>query len=193
MKQFKRRLSFAPLALLILAGVAQADTPLNVIGQDTAKPKIENKVAIEDMGWMDRNKMDKQLSKINDLTQTKLGSPLRKNYSDLDTLQRLVDKSLVDPKDADTQQAMGIAMGEVFLADFPHTLEWKIYRDNLGRSRALCAKGTQQCLFPVTMLSRRMEVGSKPNVRKIYNDAVNMMAEFLPKMPYGGEVLHALK
>lgn len=186
-----RLLTLCTLALCLTP--AFADTPLNVISESAPKVQPENKVTIEDLGWMDRNQMDKQLSKISALTQTKLGTPLRQNLSDLDTLQRVVDKELVSQSDSDTQQAMGVAMGNVLLADFPHTLEWKVYRDSLGRSRALCAKGTQQCFFPVTMLSRRMEVGSKPNVRKIYNDAVDMMAEYLPKMPYGGEVLHALK
>jgi len=181
-------------ATLLTASLqAWADTPLNIISESAPKPKVENKVAIEDLGWMDHNKMDQQLRKVDELTLSKLGTPLRKNYSDLDTLQRLIDKELVPQDDLDTQQAMGIALGNVLLADFPHTLEWKVYRDNLGRSRALCVKGTQECFFPVTMLSRRMEVGSKPNVRKIYQDSVAMMAEYLPKMPYGGEVLHTLK
>ena len=157
MKSTKSKLKLISVAFMFAVGLVQAETPLNVISQSAPKPQVDNKVAIEDLGWMDHNKMDKQLSKVNDLTQTKLGAPLRKNYSDLDTLQRLVDKGLVDQKDTDTQQAMGVAMGNVFLADFPHTLEWKVYRDNLGRSRALCVKGTQQCMFPVTMLSRRME------------------------------------
>lgn len=47
--------------------------------------------------------------------------------------------------------------------------------------------------LPVTMLSRRMEVGSAPDVRKIYQDAIEMMAEYLPKVPYSeGEILYRL-
>ncbi len=141
---------------------------------------------------MDKNRMDQETTKINELTQTKLGTPLRRDLSDLSTLQRIVDKELVATDNFELQQAMGVVLGNVMLADFPNTLEWKIYEDELGRSRALCARKTNDCLFPVTMLSRRMEVGTKPNVRKIYDDALLRMEKHLPKLPYDGGIMYRL-
>lgn len=170
---------------------AQVNSPLNI----TTQAPIEQKdptLTITDIDWMDKNKMDKEIALVSELAQTKLGMSLRKDLSDLRTLQRIIDMELVTRDDFKTQQAMGVVMGNVFLADFPHTLEWKIYRDKEGRSRALCVKGTQECMFPVTMLSRRMEVGTKPDVQKIYNDAIAMMANYLPQMPYGGGIMYRL-
>ena len=174
-----------------LATQAQVDSPLNI----TTQAPIEQKdptLTITDIDWMDKNKMEKEIALISELVQSKLGASLRKDLSDLNTLQRIIDMNLVERDDFKTQQAMGVVMGNVFLADFPHTLEWKIYRDKEGRSRALCVKGTQECMFPITMLSRRMEVGSKPDVRKIYNDTIARMANYLPQMPYGGGVMYRL-
>ncbi len=192
----KRFTHVAPLLLasLWLAANTQAQTqsPMNI----TRTAPVETRdptTSLEDIGWIDRSKMDKEISKINELAQSRLGASLRRDLSDLDTLQRIIDGNLVKREDYASQQAMGVVMAQVFLADFPQTLEWKIYRDSLGRSRALCAKGTMECLFPITMLSRRMEVGSQPNVRKIYQDAIDMLADYLPKIPYTeGEILYRL-
>lgn len=180
------------LACVTVSAHSQAQTPMNI----TRTAPVETRdptTTLEDIGWMDRNKIEKEVSRINELAQTRLGASLRRDLSDLDTLQRIIDGDLIKREDYASQQAMGVVMAQVFLADFPQTLEWKIYRDSLGRSRALCAQNTQECLFPVTMLSRRMEVGSKPDVRKIYQDAVDMMADYLPKIPYSdGDILYRL-
>lgn len=170
---------------------AQSGTPLNFSNAAPQERKDPN-TTVEELGWLDRNKIDQEISLISELVQTKLGRSLRKDLSDLDALQAIIDRELVKRDDYETQQAMGTVMAQVFLADFPSTLEWKVYRDSVGRSRALCAKGTQECLFPITMLSRRMEVGSKPNVKKIYGEAIALMEPFLPKMPYGNEILYRL-
>jgi hypothetical protein len=186
------RLAIACLLLLTCVNSnAQSNSPLNVTTRIPVEPK-DPTVTIADLDWMDKNKMDKEVTIVTDLAQSKLGAALRKDLSDLQTLQRIIDNDLVERDDFKTQQAMGVVMGYVLLADFPQALEWKVYRDKIGRSRALCVKGTQECLFPVTMLSRRMEVGSKPDVKKIYNDAIAMMADHLPQMPYGGGIMYRL-
>jgi len=189
------RLSYSVLLSALICTLTSntfANTPLNVISDKTYKHEAEKKVTITDLSWMDKNKTEKQIQKISDLAQTKLGTQIHQDLSDIDLLQRIVDSELVKMDDTDTQQALGVVLGNVMLADFQGSLEWKIYEDSLGRSRALCVKKTQECLFPITMLSRRMEVGTKPNVQKIYDDAIDMMSEFLPQMPYGGGVLHKL-
>lgn len=179
------------LAFIFVVTAAHAQSPLNVVSKPAAAaPKREP--VITELGWMDHNKMDKELTALSDLTQTELGAPIRKDLSDLDTMQRLVDSNVVEQSDYATQQAMGVVLGNLILADFPNTFEWKIYEDDLGRSRALCVKKTSDCLFPITMLSRRMEVGSKPNVKQIHNDAILRMEKHLPKLPYDGGIMYKL-
>lgn len=179
-------LIFVPL----MAVNTQANSSFNVVSQKASVQ--EQKVVISDMSWMDQNKTEQQIQKIDNLAKTKLGVQIHHDLSDLDMLQRIIDKELVKISDSDSQQAMGVVLGNVMLADFSGTLEWKIYEDSLGRSRALCVKATQECIFPVTMLSRRMSVGTKPDVQKIYDDSIDMMKEFLPQIPYGGGTLHKL-
>lgn len=166
-------------------------SPLNVVSKPTAAP-AQKEAVITALGWMDQNWMEQATTQINELAQSKTGSPLRGDLSDLNTLQRIINDELIAIDDHESQQALGIVLGNVMLADFPTTFEWKVYEDDIGRSRALCVKKTSACLFPVTMLSRRMEVGTKPDVKKVYNDAILLMQKYLPKLPYDGGIMYKL-
>ncbi|WP_027330862.1 DUF3806 domain-containing protein [Marinimicrobium agarilyticum] len=139
---------------------------------------------VSDFAWMDRNHMAQQIESIEKITRIKFGTPIRENKSDLDTLQRIIDRDLIDRSDQLKLQALGAVLGNV-MANEVDELEWKVYEDKLGRSRALCIEGTRQCLFPITMLSRRMEVGLKPNVERVYNEAMELVEPYLPEVPYG--------
>jgi hypothetical protein len=149
-------------------------------------------VSISELGWIDKNQMEQDIAKLNELSLAEIGAPLRRNLSDLDTLQALLDNNLVAKDDYKMQQAMGVALGNIMQADFPDTLKWQLYEDHIGRSRALCVKETGHCLFPITMLSRRIELGSKPDVKKIYAHAITLMEKHLPQLPYGGGLHYRL-
>lgn len=141
--------------------------------------------AIEELGWLDRNYLEKQVERIDNLARTQLGTALRQNLDDLDVLQQIIDRNMIDSKDTEGLQALGAVMANLMLLDVP-SLEWKIYRDQVGRSRALCARNTQECLFPMTMLSRRIEVGLKPNVRTVYEESLALLDNYVTQVPYGG-------
>ena len=132
---------------------------------------------------MDRNHLTQQIEKIDDLGRRHFGTPVRGNKTDLELLQRIVDAKLIPEDDTQTQQALGIILGNVMLAEVPQ-LEWRAYEDQVGRSRALCVRNTRECLFPVTMLSRRMELGLLPSIENIYNHALQRIDHLLPKNPY---------
>lgn len=183
--------AFFVLLLTCSVATVQAQSPMNVVTKPAATV-IPKEAVITDLGWMDANKMEKELTQLSELTQTKIGAPIRKDLRDIDTLQRLIDNNFVAQDDYETQQAMGAVLGNLILADFPNTFAWKIYEDEIGRSRALCVKNTSACLFPITMLSRRMEVGSKLDVKKIHTDAILRMEKYLPKLPYDGGIMYKL-
>ena len=139
---------------------------------------------IEDLSWTDSSYLAKQRARVDRLTRENTGTPIRGDKTDLNTLQRVVDRELVANDDKLTLQALGVVLADVMLTAEP-ALEWKIYEDKRGRSRALCIKDTQDCLFPVTMLSRRMKVGLKPDVKKVYVEAMDLVGAQLPPLPYG--------
>jgi len=140
--------------------------------------------SISDMSWTDTSYLAKQRARVDRLTRENMGTPIRGDKNDLNTLQRIIDRELVSPDDTLTLQALGVILADVMLSNEP-ALAWKIYQDRRGRSRALCATGTKECLFPVTMLSRRMAKGLKPDVKKVYVEAMELMGQQLPELPYG--------
>ena len=54
---------------------------------------------------------------------------------DLVTLQRILDRGLVTADDSLQLQALGVVLGDLFAAEL--NMDWVVYRDRAGRSRAL--------------------------------------------------------
>jgi len=156
------------------------------------KTKLQT-VTLQDLSWMDKNKMQQQVDKVSELAKSKLGLSLHNNWNDISLLQNLIDKKIVLNSDTAMQEAMGVVLGNIMQADFPTHLQWKVYIDELGRSKGLCIKGTQDCLFPITMLSRRMKLDLQPKVAEVYDNAIYQIDKNLPKIPYSDDLLHQLK
>lgn len=124
---------------------------------------------------IDRQFMQQQRDAIDRLARLHLGEQLRQSASDLAILQRLLDQQLVSRDDTLTLQAMGVVLGDRLAAE--EGLEWVIYTDRKGRSRALQIPGSKEVLFPITMISRRYETGLDVDVQALYDQAVNIVAE----------------
>ena len=84
-------------------------------------------------------------------------------------LQRLLDSKLVVAKDRRLLQDMGIVLGDLLLQQF--NLRWVMYVDKYGPSRALQLKHSQNFIFPITMISRRAEVGVAVDISALYDQA----------------------
>jgi hypothetical protein len=97
---------------------------------------------------------------------------------DLDTLQRILDERLVLAEDTLTLQALGVVFGDL-LGD-RLDMDWVVYRDNNGRSRALRYRLMEVYLFPVTMISRRQEGGSERRLKPLFDDTVRDTRLLLP-------------
>ncbi len=162
---------FLGLVLITMTNMSFAQ-----FGEEKVWPKIE------DLAWLDNQHLDNQRAVVDELVKLKLGDSIRGNKSDLAILQRIIDQRLISKDDRKRMQALGVVLGDQFQREF--NLVWRIYEDKAGRSRAVCFKDTEHCLFPVTMLSRRMEVGLVPNVHKIYDETAELLEPLLPKLPY---------
>ena len=79
-------------------------------------------------------------------------------------------------------QAMGIVLGDILGAELG--MDWVIYEDRRGRSRALRLGDTSNYLFPATMISRRREAGNDETVAAIYARAFGAIEPRLPPKPY---------
>ena len=135
-------------------------------------------VLIEPLTAVDRQFMLDQRMRVEQLAN-RLGRGLTGVADrDLDTLQRIVDARMVPAEDTLTLQAMGVVFGDL-LGD-RLDMDWVVYRDNKGRSRALRYRQMDVYLFPVTMISRRQEGGSERRLKPLFDDTVRDTRLLLP-------------
>ena len=135
-------------------------------------------VLIESLTAIDRQFMADQRMRVEGLAN-RLGRGLTGVADrDLDTLQRILDDRLVPAEDTLTLQAMGVVFGDL-LGDHLD-MDWVVYRDHKGRSRALRYRQMDVYLFPVTMISRRQEGGSERRLKPLFDDTVRNTRLLLP-------------
>ena len=128
-------------------------------------------VLIEPLMVVDRQFMADQRMRVEQLAN-RLGRGLTGVADrDLDTLQRIVDERMVPGGDTLTLQAMGVVFGDLLGERLD--MDWVVYRDNKGRSRALRYRQMDVYLFPVTMISRRQEGGSGRRLKPLFDDTVH--------------------
>ncbi|MEM1403280.1 MAG: DUF3806 domain-containing protein [Pseudomonadota bacterium] len=131
---------------------------------------------------LDRQYMELQRELINELTLRYYGGRCCRSAAELLLLQRLLDDRHVSPQQTQELQAMGVLLGDLLAAE--HDLQWVVYEDAAGRSRALQIEGTESYLFPVTMIARRWSVGDTTPVQDIYEQASMAAEEARPPLPF---------
>lgn len=124
----------------------------------------------EELSVVDNAFMSKQKESINNLTRRHFGRQLTgKKSNDFPLLQRLLDEQRVKPQEVQILQAMGVIFGDILRTE--KSLRWIIYIDKYGRSRALNIPNQRDVIFPITMISRRVEVGAKVDINELYQKA----------------------
>lgn len=139
--------------------------------------------SISELSYLDQQYMEQQRKLLEDLARRNLGRGFSGDKEDdLDLLQDLLDQRLVRPDQTRELQAMGVIMGDLLAEDLG--MHWVTYEDKRGRSRALRYKTTENYLFPMTMISRRREVGNETPVADIYQKAYDIIAPLRPDIPF---------
>jgi len=161
-----------PACLFLLLGLSLSSW---VLAQDEAR--------ISDLSYLDRQFMQQQRDLLDDMAARNFGRQFSgERDRDLALLQRMLDTGLVRKDQTRELQAMGIIMGDLLAADLG--LQWVVYEDSLGRSRALRYQSSDNYLFPVTMIARRREAGNDTPVAEIYRKARDSITAVIPPLPF---------
>lgn len=132
---------------------------------------------------LDRQFMQTQRERLESLARRHLGTGFSgETDRDLDLLQRLLDRDLVQADQKRELQAMGVILGDLLARELG--MHWVLYEDEVGRSRALRYRDSDLYLFPMTMISRRREAGDQTPVAVIYASAVDEIRSELPPLPF---------
>ncbi len=138
---------------------------------------------ISALGRLDRQFMEQQRNRIDEFARFDLGRQLRadKNHN-LDILQTLLDRRVVSAEQTVELQAMGVVLGDLLAAELG--MKWVIYEDRYGRSRALQLGSSDNFLFPITMISRRVEAGAQVDVTAVYEKAYKIIEPYRTPLPF---------
>jgi hypothetical protein len=113
-----------------------------------------------------------------------LGEDLDGSRKDLELIQRLLERGGIEPEATYTLQALGLAFGRAFLNEFPD-YDWWMVEDEHGRDPAIRYKETSLLVFPMTMISKRVEDGEPFDVAELFDGLAKQLAELIQEGIYG--------
>jgi hypothetical protein len=93
----------------------------------------------------------------------------------LGTLRALLQTGVFKRDQAYELQCLGTVLGDAFVQELG--VEWIIVEDEHGRDPAVRMPGTSIILFPLTMISKRIERGEQVDVFELFNGVVTEVEE----------------
>jgi hypothetical protein len=97
-------------------------------------------------------------------------------------LQGILDAGWINPTETAKLQSLGVALGDA-LAQELH-MEWVMVEDDAGCDAALKMPGTTVILFPLTMISKRVESGDTVDVADLFAKVVERTRELAARPDY---------
>ncbi len=137
----------------------------------------ETPATVADLSLGQRYALNTQRREITDLIARRLGIlKLKEDKSDLKVLQDLVDRKAIRSTDVREWQGLGIVFGDILVTEFG--LHWVSYEDDIGSSKALRWRKTDNFVFPVTLFSKRVQFDEKIDVMAVYEKLETDIVKF---------------
>lgn len=91
----------------------------------------------------------------------------KKAAGKLGTIRALLQAGVFKPNQTYELQCLGIVLGDAFVLELG--MEWVMVEDEYGRDPAVRVPKTSIILFPLTMISKRVEQGEQVDVFDVFN------------------------
>ena len=125
----------------------------------------------------DQTRIAEQRAVIDRATRARYGTPLRGGTEDLALLQRLLDDGVYGVNHTYELQSLGVVLGQVLADEVSAKLSWVTVTDEWGVDPALRYGTTTLLVFPLTMISKRLEEYRLVNVQELYDNTVTTVAQ----------------
>jgi hypothetical protein len=135
-------------------------------GDDQPDTQRELETKVSELTEIELRNSERQRALVNDAARRRFGGSIVGKRDDLVVLQGLLDEEAFEASDRYELQALGVVFGDVLAVEFGY--RWVAYTDELGRSRALQHAESGSVVFPVTVISRRLERGVEVNVTALF-------------------------
>ncbi len=166
---------FLRLTFLLLVGVLGCKP-----NKDAQKPMPDtNQQTITTLNAEDESQLNKQRAVVErylrDEDRQKFQTPAGK----LGLIRALLAGKVFKPDETYKLQCLGIVLGDAFVKQL--NMEWIMVEDERGRNPAIRLPGTSIILFPLTMISKRIERGEEVDVFYLFNAAASKVEEMRKK------------
>jgi hypothetical protein len=112
-----------------------------------------------------------RVARVRELAAGHLGREMHGDMSDLDIIQGLLDRGIVDDDDL---ESLGLVLG-MCLARAIEGLAWVVVDDQYGRTVALQYEKTTLLAYPLTMIAKRILTGKALDVRDMFEFLVDQI------------------
>ena len=99
-------------------------------------------------------------------------------------LQAILDAGWIERHETFKLQCLGITLGDALCQEL--RMEWVTVEDDHGMDPALRLPGTTVIVFPLTMISKRVERGEIPDVADLFRAVVQDVQEMAPEYRLNG-------
>ena len=165
-----------PAFCLLLTCVSCIPCLAGAAGLSSMLPESNARFEVRALDVSHQYILSRQRSRMQDLAQRHLGAEFRGDRRDLQLLQRLSDLMPSASTNLSDWQAAGVILGDVIANET--NLHWVTVEDELGSSRALQWKRSQNFVFPVTLLSRRVQFNQALDVEAVFDQVLAEVAAF---------------
>lgn len=93
-------------------------------------------------------------------------------------IQTILDNDWIQADETWKLQALGVTLGDLIVQQSP--MEWVQVSDQYGTDPALAVPRTALLMFPLTMISKRIESGESVDIAAISRFALDQIAAVLP-------------
>jgi hypothetical protein len=122
----------------------------------------------------DRERLDAQRAVVESLLgDDDSRAKYRTAAGKLGTIRAVLDARLFAPTQTYELQCLGIVLGDAFVQQLG--MEWVTVEDEHGRDPAVRLPGTTIILFPLTMISKRIERGEEVDVFDLFNGVADQV------------------
>lgn len=164
--------TFLAIALLVMLGCKNQEK--------TKTPTVEQQEQkITELTNEDKQRLTKQRTVV----EAYLGDDQSKQKyrfapGKLGTIRAILEANIFKPDQTYELQCLGVVLGDALVQELK--MEWIIVEDQYGRDPAVRLPGTTVILYPLTMISKRVEKGEEVDVFTLFN-AVAAQVEELQK------------
>jgi len=122
---------------------------------------------IEEISSSELQAISEQIEHASETAATVCGTGLTGGQGDLHKIQEIIDSKLIEAEATYSLQALGLAFGKVFVESHDD-YNWCMVEDKYGRDPAIRFKQTSILIFPLTIISKRIEKREIVDVQEMF-------------------------